>query len=159
MVADDRRFHARLAELTGRELGLGEDRIARLRVAMLICDLGQQRIAVNDEQELGRARLDPALLEDIRAWILARRERPDGRGQPRGLTRDQIPVEAKILSVVDAYVSITTDLPHRPAKHEALALRELLDRAGSQFDARVVTAFIRARPRQRDQAVLQRLSR
>ena len=43
---------------------------------------------------------------------------------------------------------MVSDRPHRPAMHRALALRELLDNAGSQFDAAVVTAFLRARPRE-----------
>lgn len=169
-----RRYGARLAELTGRELGLPEDKINRLRVAMLICEVGADRIPppainrktaqaarslvdadgagsrqapISEPPEFDRALTNPAELNEVRAWICARHERPDGRGHPRGLTREQIPVEAKILSVVDAYVAITTDRPHSPAKHQAFALRELLDAAGSQFDARVVAAFVRARPR------------
>ena len=157
-----RQIGARLAELTARELGLSEERVARLRVAALVAGLETESWPRGhhsttdpelDRMASGRSDLDRALttqteLDDVRAWIRARHERPDGHGQPEGLTREEIPVEARILSVVETYVAITTDRPHSPAMHQALALRELLDRAGTQFDAQVVAAFVRARPRQ-----------
>jgi HD-GYP domain-containing protein (c-di-GMP phosphodiesterase class II) len=153
---------AQLAELTARELGLDDGRIARLRFATLICDVGRDEIPdaivnksgpldpaewqeMRREPELGAARLADTSFDDVRAWILARRERPDGQGYPRGLSGDQIPLEARILAVVDAYVAMTSDRPYRPARHHAFALRELLDNCGTQFDADVVNAFIRAR--------------
>jgi HD-GYP domain-containing protein (c-di-GMP phosphodiesterase class II) len=84
-------------------------------------------------------------LADVREWTLSRPERPDGRGYPRGLSGDQIALEARILGVVEAYIAMVSDRPHRPAMHRAPALRELLDNAGTQFDAAVVTAFVPAR--------------
>jgi len=156
------RAPALLAELTARELGLDEPRIARVRFATLIGDVGRDQIPaaiidkrgpltadefkeVRRQPELGAGLLADSSFDDVRVWILSRRERPDGQGYPRGLSGDQIPLEAKILAVVDAYVAITSDRPHRPARHHRFALRELIDNSGTQFDASVVTAFIRAR--------------
>jgi HD-GYP domain-containing protein (c-di-GMP phosphodiesterase class II) len=155
---------AELAASTARQLGLDEHRAQRLRFAMLMCDVGRDRIAaeifdkpgplteaewaqVRRQPELGAEVLADPSLADVREWILCRRERPDGLGYPRGLRRDQVSLEARILSVVEAYSAMMSRRPYRPAMHRALALRELLDNAGSQFDAAVVTAFVRARPR------------
>jgi HD-GYP domain-containing protein (c-di-GMP phosphodiesterase class II) len=157
-----RRFSAQLAELTARELGLDESQVARVRFAMLICDVGRETIPpeilnkrgpLNDEEweeirrqpELGAAILSDTTFDEVREWILTRRERPDGAGYPRGLTGEQIPLEARILAVVDAYVAMTTDRPYRAARDRAWALQELLDNAGTQFDADVVQAFARTR--------------
>ena len=162
-----RRFGVQLAESTARELGLDELRVQRLRLATMICAVGREQIIpaailekrgpltddewvqVRREPELGAAMLTGPDVAEVREWILSRRERPDGRGYPRGLSGDQIALEARILGVVEAYVAMVSDRPHRPAMHCALALRELLDNAGTQFDAAVVTAFVRARPESR----------
>jgi HD-GYP domain-containing protein (c-di-GMP phosphodiesterase class II) len=160
-----RRMGLELAEATARELGLHDHKVQRLRLAAMICDVGRDQIPaaildkrgpltddelvqVRRQPELGAAMLSAPSLGDVREWILSRRERPDGSGYPRGLSGDEIALEARILGVVEAYVAMVSDRPHRPAMHRALALRELLDNAGSQFDAAVVTAFIRARPRE-----------
>ena len=52
-------------------------------------------------------------LEDLRSWVLAHHERPDGQGYPRGLSDAAIPLEAKILAVADAYEAMTADRVYR----------------------------------------------
>ena len=157
-----RRFSAELAEMTARELGLDEPQVARVRFATLICDVGRDKIPpeilnkrgpltqeewveMRRQPTLGAAMLSDAMFDDVREWILTRRERPDGRGYPLGLSGEAIPLEARILAVVDAYVAMISNRPYRPAKDRAYALRELLENAGSQFDTAVVQAFARAR--------------
>jgi HD-GYP domain-containing protein (c-di-GMP phosphodiesterase class II) len=71
-------------------------------------------------------------------------ERPDGLGYPRGLRGDDIPIEARILAVADAYEAMTADRCYRPALGEAAARAELEGGAGTQFDSTVVAALLRA---------------
>ncbi len=156
-----RRLVGQLAELTARELGLSDSEIARVRLAASLSDVGRDRIPreilnkrgpltrdewveVHRQPELGAALLGHASFDDIRGWILSRRERPDGLGYPRGLSGAQIPLEARILNIAEAYAAMTSRRPHRPARDHEDATRELLDGAGTQFDARVVGAFVRA---------------
>jgi len=156
-----RRLTGHLAELTARELGMEERRIARVRFAALVCGQCRDRIPAAilaksgplDEQEwtevrrhpeLGAALLGDANLQDIREWILCHRERPDGRGYPRGLHGDEIPMEARILAVTDAYAAIVSDRAYRPARSHEQACRELSRCAGTQFDEAVVAAFLTA---------------
>src|SRR5882757_8398869 len=137
-----RRLVGHLAELTARELGLGEEQVARVRFAALVCGQCRDQIPreivdkegpltpaewaeVQRHPELGAALIADVSLEDIREWILCHRERPDGRGYPRGLSREQIPLEALILSVADAYTAITSDRPYRPARTHESACDEL----------------------------------
>ena len=151
----------RYAETMARELGLAEDRVERVRLAGLLHDIG--KIGIQDSvlskpgpldaaewqemhthPEIGARLLSRAEFEDVREWILAHHERPDGRGYPRMLSGDQIPLEARILAVADAYEAMTADRCYRPALGEAAARAELEGGAGTQFDEQVVAAFLRA---------------
>jgi HD-GYP domain-containing protein (c-di-GMP phosphodiesterase class II) len=73
-------------------------------------------------------------------------ERPDGRGYPYGLTSDEIPLLARIVHVADAFDAITSARSYRPARPFAEAIREVWRHAGTQFDAEVVQALVRALP-------------
>lgn len=154
-----RRLIGQLAELTARELRLGEAQVARVRLAALICDVGRDQISpeilnkrgplsahewveVRRQPELGAALLSDASFDDIRAWILSLRERPDGRGYPLGVSGEEIPLEARILAVAEAYVAMTSHRPYRPPRDQNDAIDELLWCAGKQFDAAVVRAFV-----------------
>jgi len=156
-----------LAELTARELGLSEPRVARVRLATLLCDVGRDQIPpeildkrgplddqewaqVRRQPELGAALLSDVSFDDIREWIRCHRERPDGRGYPRGLVGDQIPLEARIVAVIDAYTAMKSDRPYRAARTHQEACDELRRGGGSQFDAAVVEAFLSVTAR-RDQ--------
>jgi HD-GYP domain-containing protein (c-di-GMP phosphodiesterase class II) len=157
----------RLAELTARELGLSEHTIARVRLATLLCDIGRDQIPheilnkqgplddrewaqVRRQPELAAAALSDVSFDDIREWIRCHHERLDGRGYPRGLVGDQIPLEARIVAVIDAYTAITSDRPYRAARSHEAACSELRRCAGSQFDPAVVRAFLSVTAR-RDQ--------
>ncbi len=76
--------------------------------------------------------------------MLAHHERPDGGGYPYGLPGGQIPLESRILAVADAYEAMTADRPYRQAMSAPAAVEQLERGAGTQFDAAVVDAFIRA---------------
>jgi HD-GYP domain-containing protein (c-di-GMP phosphodiesterase class II) len=82
--------------------------------------------------------------DDIRSWILLHHERPDGRGYPEGRSGDEVPLEASILAVADAYEAMTSERPYRPALSPEQAAAELRAGAGDQFRADVVEALLRA---------------
>jgi len=151
---------ARYAELMARELGLDEERVERVRLAGVLHDIG--KIGIPDRvltkpgpldasewqemythPEIGARLLSRPEFEDLREWILAHHERPDGLGYPRGLRAAQIPLEARILAVADAYEAMTADRCYRAALGEQAARAELEAAAGSQFDADVVAAMLR----------------
>jgi HD-GYP domain-containing protein (c-di-GMP phosphodiesterase class II) len=162
-----RRYVAHLAEITSMEMNLTDGQTAKVRLAALICGVGRDQISpqvlnkvgpLNDEEwdevrrqpELGAALLSEATFDDIREWILAHRERPDGRGYPRGLFRGQIPVEARILAVTQAYAAMTSDRPYRVTRTHQEACQELWRCAGTQFDRSVVQAFLHASVRRNE---------
>jgi HD-GYP domain-containing protein (c-di-GMP phosphodiesterase class II) len=164
---DARCIDAQLAELTARELGLSEHTIARVRLAALLCDIARDQIPreildkrgplddrewaqIRRQPELGAALLSDVSFDDIREWIRCHHERPDGRGYPRGLIGDQIPLEARIVGVIDAYTAMRSERPYRAARTHEDACDELRRYAGSQFDAGVVQAFLSVAAR-RDQ--------
>ena len=151
----------RYCELMARELGLTREQIDRVRVAGVLHDIGKIGVSdsvlckpgpLTDEEydamkkhpEIGARILGGSGLDDIRGWILAHHERPDGRGYPYGLTGEEIPLQARILAVGDAYEAMTSDRVYRRAIGAEAARKELLDNAGKQFDARVVEAFLAA---------------
>ena len=92
--------------------------------------------------ELGARILQGAHFNDVAAWVLAHHERPDGQGYPIGLAGEQIPLEARILAVADAYEAMTSDRVYRPALGAEEARAELLENAGTQFDPAVVEALL-----------------
>jgi diguanylate cyclase (GGDEF)-like protein/putative nucleotidyltransferase with HDIG domain len=149
----------RYAEMMARELGLSEARVGRVRLAGLMHDIGkvgvpdsilQKPAKLSDAEfevikrhpELGAQMLDHPSLADVGEWVGAHHEQPDGRGYPRGLSGEQIPLEARILAVADAYEAMTSDRSYRSSLDHAAAKRELERCAGAQFDARVVHALI-----------------
>lgn len=81
-------------------------------------------------------------LDFVAAIILAHHEHYDGSGYPYGLKRDMIPFGARILAVADAYSAMTDDRPYRKSSTIAEVVAELKRCSGTQFDPRVVDAFL-----------------
>jgi HD-GYP domain-containing protein (c-di-GMP phosphodiesterase class II) len=102
----------------------------------------QEFEVIRRHPELGAQILEHASLTDVRAWVAAHHERPDGRGYPRGLRGQEIPVEARIVAVADAYEAMTSNRPYRSALRHTDARLELKRCAGLQFDREVVTALL-----------------
>jgi len=150
----------RYAELIARELGLPPDSVERVRIAGILHDVG--RVGVPDEllakegpldeeewhwvrshPEIGARMLDTTDFGDIGEWILAHHERPDGTGYPEGRAAAEVPLEAGILGVADAYEAMTARRPYRPQLDPQAASDELRRGAGRQFDERAVEALLR----------------
>jgi diguanylate cyclase (GGDEF)-like protein/putative nucleotidyltransferase with HDIG domain len=151
----------RYAETIARSLGFSDELVERVRLAGILHDIG--KIAVPDavlskpgpltddeyaqmkkHPEVGAVIVDGADLGDVASWVMAHHERPDGRGYPLGLADDEIPLEAKILAVADAYEAMTVDRVYRRALPVSEARAELVRCAGAQFDPRVVEVFLEA---------------
>ena len=75
-----------------------------------------------------RATARPPEFEDLREWVLAHHERPDGKGYPYGLAGADIPIEARILAIADAYEAMTSERSFRSALGEEVAISELQTR-------------------------------
>jgi HD-GYP domain-containing protein (c-di-GMP phosphodiesterase class II) len=141
-------------------IGAAEHRIRAIRVGGPLHDIG--KLALDPELLHKPGPLDRVELDEIRTHpergvellngdsalnaaldcILHHHERWDGAGYPHGLAGDEIPVEARILAVADAYDAMTSHRPYRRALTHAEALVELERGAGSQFDPRVAQAFL-----------------
>ncbi|MDA8233943.1 MAG: HD-GYP domain-containing protein [Clostridia bacterium] len=81
-------------------------------------------------------------LIDVIPMVLSHHERYDGSGYPQGLKGEEIPFEARILAVADAYDAMTSSRPYRDAMSSAQAYMEISDQAGKQFCPKVVKAFV-----------------
>ncbi len=149
----------RYCGLIAKELELPAERAKRIEVAGVLHDIGKiglpdailQKPGRLGRNELAEIRTHPEIggqvlsgrgLEDLRGWVLTHHERPDGKGYPAGLSDADIPLEAKILAVADAYEAMTADRVYREGMGARAARAELLRCAGTQFDSRVVAAFM-----------------
>jgi diguanylate cyclase (GGDEF)-like protein len=158
---------ARHSQLVGRyarsiavELGMDPEEIERMHLAGVLHDIGKigipdsilKKPGALDEHEWAEMRKHPELgarilqgahMEDIATWVRAHHERPDGKGYPIGLAGDQIPIQARILAVSDAYEAMTNDRVYRPAMPKSEARAELARYSGTQFDPDIVAIFLK----------------
>jgi len=104
----------------------------------------EERAIMELHPELGERILEPIeRLAEVRPIVRACHERWDGEGYPDGLFGDDIPMEARIIFVCDAFHAMTSDRPYRKKMPDAEAFRRLRAAAGTQFDPRVVEAFMK----------------
>ncbi len=78
--------------------------------------------------------------------VLSHQERWDGRGYPNGLSGENIPLGARVFAVADTLDAMTSDRPYRKALSYEAALKEIRSCAGTQFDPRIVEAFLGVPP-------------
>jgi diguanylate cyclase (GGDEF)-like protein len=145
----------------GRDLGMDNPGLKRLELGALFHDIGKIGIPsdillkpgpLNDEEwgiirmhpELGERILAPiARLADVRPIVRACHEHFDGSGYPDGKRGEEIPLESRIILVVDAFHAMTTDRPYRKRLPLAEACRRISASSERQFDPRVVDSFLR----------------
>jgi len=159
-----RRVQVYAAEL-GEVLGLGVAEISALKAGALLHDVGKLAVPAHIINKPGR--LTPAEFEKMKihttvgAQILSRIDFPypvtpivrhhheqwDGHGYPDGLKGEQIPITARIISVVDCFDSVREDRPFRRGMTRDEALAFLLRGSGTHFDPNVVELFIKHLPR------------
>jgi len=153
----------RYSEIIAREMGWSEDEVEGIQIAGYLHDVGKlvvDRNIINapyhiDAKQSNELNKHPAAGYEILAAInhpyadiplMAKyhHERLDGRGYPDGLTDEQIPLGAKIVSLADAFDAMTTDRPYRRRRAFEDVVRDLRQSSGKQFDGKVVVAFARA---------------
>lgn len=151
---------AKYATEIAQKLGYSGDSFESVRIAALLHDIG--KIGVPDQQlnktgplsrkewEVMRSHPDLGVailkhidaIKDCLVAILHHHERYDGGGYPAGLKGNDIPLDARIIAVADAYDAMTSERPYRRVKMTCeQALAELTRCAGKQFDPRVVEVF------------------
>lgn len=152
---------SKLAVQLGKKVGLDDKTLKILERAGLLHDIG--KIGMSEtilhkqgkltDDEIAQIKLHPALgykiLQPLKSMapllqiVRSYHERCDGKGYPDGLTRDQIPVEARVLAVADAYDSITSTRPYRQGVAPEEGLKRLASQVGTgQFDDDIVQSFI-----------------
>jgi len=98
---------------------------------------------IRSHPQRGAALIRPfEFVEMVSKIMLFHHEHIDGTGYPMGLKGDQIPMGSRILSVLDAYVSMISDRPYRKSRSSPEAVEELINNSTAQFDPSVVGAFI-----------------
>jgi len=152
---------AEYAFSVAKQLGLSTSEAETIQYAAVLHDIG--KIGVNDEilnkpgplteKEWVKMKKHVIIGTDILTRIDSFREasrivyhhheRYDGQGYPEKLKGEEIPIGARILSVIDAYDAITSKRPYRPASSAQEAIEEIKKNAGTQFDEKVVKVFLR----------------
>lgn len=158
--AEHSRRVARLCREIARAMGLSPYRIREMAAVGYLHDIGKIGIAdsilkkrgrLNNQEWLEVARHPEVGYSILRAsnqtaelagYVLAHHEHYDGSGYPTGLAGKEIPLQARILAVADAYDAMTSDRPYRKAMSIQAAVRELQASAGKQFDPEIVDVFV-----------------
>jgi diguanylate cyclase (GGDEF)-like protein len=148
----------------GRAVGLSDHELQGLKTAALLHDIGKLAIPEHilskpgplSEEEFEKIRIHPEVGADIISsvpfpypvtpLILSHHERWDGKGYPQGLAGDQIPIGARILTIVDYYDAVTTDRPYHKALSRDSAIGLLRHETGRALDPRLVPLFISLLP-------------
>jgi len=151
---------SRYAVALGRKIGLDGDYLESLRIGGILHDIGKIGVPDHillkpgklDDEEFQHIKLHPLVGERICMPLRSLRyvlpgirhhhERVDGRGYPDGLKGEEIPIEARILAIADAFDAMTTDRPYRRRMSVQEAMEELRRYAGSQWDKYLVEEFI-----------------
>lgn len=151
---------AALANPVARKLGWDAAELETLAIGAALHDVGKLRVPRRilaktdalDRSEVAQIRTHPthgaavvAAVPAARAalpYVLHHHERWDGRGYPHGLRGAEIPAEARLLAIADAFDAMTSVRAYRAALTGARALSEIHRCAGSQFDPEVARAFV-----------------
>lgn len=141
------------------ELGFGRKEIEIIKISTLLHDIGKisieekllQKPGKLNKIEFKKVKRHPLISErivtaagfpaQVLSAIRSHHESPNGNGYPDGLREDEIPLEASIIKVADAFGAMISDRPYRQALHFQEAMRQLKEYAGTEFNSKVVDAF------------------
>lgn len=146
----------------GQQQGMAQPELEKLALGTMLKDIGHSAIdsklmtragslsksefsVVQSHVEEGLAVLEATsrLSETSVAVVLEHHERYNGSGYPYRMAGDEISVAGRMAAIVDTYDAMTSDRPYRPAISPSLALRQLFDQGGVDFDPELVSAFVR----------------
>lgn len=151
-----------LALKVGELLDLDSDSLTALRLGMNMYDLGLMKIPRNirskkekltreeiarlrSHTNIGYALVSPMGLEErIMKMIRSHHEHYDGSGYPDGLVATEIPIEARIVNVIDSFRALVSEGPYRRCYTIDEARKEIIKNAGTKFDPRIVGAFVKS---------------
>jgi HD-GYP domain-containing protein (c-di-GMP phosphodiesterase class II) len=153
---------SRFSLAIGESLGLPDDEMEKLRISALLHDVG--KIAIEDnilkkpaaltDEEFEIMKQHPQrgykimsqipAMKDFLPGMYMHHEMMDGRGYPQGLKGDQIPMQARIVSVADTFDAMTTDRPYQKGMSLEDALARIKTFVGTRYDPQVVEALVRA---------------
>lgn len=154
-------YFSRLVVAIGNELRLDEKQIQSLRYASFLHDTGKVDIPLEiltkttklTKQEYNIIKKHPLkgaqilrplqILKPVIPIIMHHHERYDGTGYPSRLKKRQIPEGARIMAVADAFEAMVYGRPYRERKDIDSAIKEIRKKSGTQFDPKVVEAFLR----------------
>lgn len=152
---------AKLAVEIGKELKLNSSELKNLERAVHLLDTGHigmapeifQKSSKLTKREMNQIKTIPHRgvnilksihsLKPVMPIVLYHRERYDGSGYPDHLMGNQIPMGARIVALVDAFTAMIEDRPYRKGKSVEVAIREIKELSGKQFDPGVVEAFLK----------------
>lgn len=152
---------SRYSELLAKALGFSGEKVKEIKNAAYYHDIGKIRLdpkllvkksslSSNEWEDLKRhSEVGYNILASIHnysklsPYILGHHERWDGTGYPLGLSGEKIPIEARIITIADAFDAMTSKRSYKEAITRASAIKELQKCAGSQFDPNLVPIFIK----------------
>lgn len=163
-LPESQSIHERMriyARRIAEELNLPESITKHIEYASLIYGIG--KIVIDDSilrkpgkltpeeyeiikkhPEFGQKLIAPVkFLSPVTSMILYHQERWDGKGYPSGLIGEEIPLGARIIAIINTYRAMTSDRPYRKALPVSEAIEEIKKGSGTQFDPKIVTAFVK----------------
>ena len=158
-------LHSRRVSLLGARLaeavGMGSKEIAQMKTVGLLHDIGKINIDQSILNKTGpldtseweemkkhpekgyRIMMSVSELGELSRYVLSHHERIDGKGYPQGLKGDEIPLQSRIICIVDAFDAMTAWRPYKKMMKEEDAARELIKCSGTQFDAGLASIFVK----------------
>jgi diguanylate cyclase (GGDEF)-like protein/PAS domain S-box-containing protein len=149
-----------LCQMIATNMNFNENAVNQMKIAGLIHDIGKigvdekilnKQASLNEEErreverhpEIGwRLLSSTSEYSELALFILNHHEKWDGSGYPNGLKGEAIPLEARIISVADAYDAMTSERSYHKAVSKEDAILELTSRSGTQFDPVIVDVFV-----------------
>lgn len=144
----------------GETVGMTKAEINELRIVGLFHDIGKIAVRENlldkpdklSEEEFENIKRHSETgyrilstsndMADLAGYVLSHHERWDGKGYPRGLKEDEIPLQSRIIALADAYDAMTREQPYRKALPSRKIYNEIRKNAGKQFDPEIAKSFL-----------------